>query len=710
VLQGEHTLGRLLKEKMHSTPPFFWGSLRPIMRRSVGKARPGRWQPFFLPILLATATMVWPAETKPPAKPPADAPDLSLEELVKMEIPTVFGASKLEQKTTEAPSSVTIVGSDEIKKYGYRTLAEVLQSVQGFHVTYDRNNSFLGTRGFNSGVYPNSRVLLLVNGHRVNNNLFDGGFIGTEFLLDIDLIDKVEIIRGPGSVLYGNNAFFGVINVRTRSSYQISGIEASGEAASFDSYKGRITYGNRFKNEVELLLSGTLYDSQGPDKLFFKAFNTPQNNNGIAQGLDDDGYKSFFGSIAYRELTLEGGFITRDKGNPTAQFASLFPFPGTNLFVGTIFNDPRFRTSVDQAFVHLRFAHDFSDTLSLVAQAYYDRSTISLDLPLSLFEPLPLNRTVDMGEWSGTEVQLKKRLLERHTLVLGGEYRYDIRQERRNFDVDPFREYRNVNQSSPSYGVYGEGDFALMSKLHLNSGVRYDQHQDLDSTVNPRIALIYTPFESTVIKAIYGTAFRAPTFIETQNQIPLTPEEITSYELIYEQGIGDHLRSSVSGFYNQVDHLISYDTKLGGYLNLEGADVKGVEMGFDAFWGSGVRGRASYTFQETEDRATRKILPDSPRHLGKLSVSAPLVKEKVFAGLEWQYTSSRLTLSGTEAAGFGIVNFTIFSRNLLKGLEASVSLYNLLDREYADPATPFHLQDILERDGRTFRAKLTYKY
>jgi outer membrane receptor for ferrienterochelin and colicins len=557
---------------------------------------------------------------------------------------------------------------------------------------------------------------LLVNGHRVNNNLFDGGFIGTEFILDVDLIDKVEIIRGPGSVLYGNNAFFGVINVRTRSSYQINGVETSGEAASFDTYKGRFTYGNRFKNEVELLLSGTLYDSQGDDKLFFKEFASPQNNNGVARGMDDDEFQSFFGSVAYHDFTLEGGWINRDKRNPTAQFANVIrdPVSGTNRFLGTIFNDPHFVTSVEQAFVNLRFSHDFSDSLGLVAQAYYDTSTIGIALPSFVTAPLPLNKTVDVGELVGTEVQVKQRLFDRHTLTVGGEYRNDFRVERRNFDVDPFQEYLKVRESSQSYGGYIEGDFTLLANLHFNAGVRVDQYKEFSSTANPRIALIYNPVESAVIKAIYGTAFRAPTFIETINpsnlQFPLGPETIDSYELVYEQGIGEHLRSSISGFYNQVDDLISYEIASGAYTNRLGADVIGTELGLEAFWASGVRGRASYTFQETEDRENDRRLADSPKHLVKFNLSAPVIKEKLFAGLEWQYMSGRTTLSGGSAPAFGIVNFTLFSSGLAKGLELSASLYNLFDRTYADPSTPFHLQNIIERDGRTFRAKLTYKF
>src|SRR5439155_27367596 len=132
----------------------------------------------------------------------------------------------------------------------------------------------------------NSRMLLLGNGHRVNNNLTDWALIETSFILDIDLVDRVEIIRGPGSVLYGNNAFFGVINVITREGKQINGVEGSFNYGSFDTYKGRVTIGEQFTNGVRFLVSGTYYDSQGVDALFYRAFNTPAQNHGVAEGMD----------------------------------------------------------------------------------------------------------------------------------------------------------------------------------------------------------------------------------------------------------------------------------------------------------------------------------------------------------------------------------------------------------------------------------------
>src|SRR5690349_15333145 len=116
------------------------------------------------------------------------------EKLLLQEIPSVYGASKYEQKVTEAPSSVSIVTADEIKKFGYRTLGDILRSVRGFYVTYDRNYSYIGVRGFARPSDYNTRILLLIDGHRLNESIYNSVYVGTEAVLDVDLIDRVEII------------------------------------------------------------------------------------------------------------------------------------------------------------------------------------------------------------------------------------------------------------------------------------------------------------------------------------------------------------------------------------------------------------------------------------------------------------------------------------------------------------------------------------
>ncbi|MDB6017903.1 MAG: outer rane receptor for ferrienterochelin and colicin [Pedosphaera sp.] len=672
---------------------------------------------FLLVILFAVDAVAAESQTN---LPPADLTELPLDALLNLDFPKVYAASKVEQKITQAPASITIVTEDEIKKYGYRTLADVLQSVQGFSVSNDRNYAFLGARGVSLGDF-NDRVLLLVDGHRVNNNFNDGAAIGTDFILDIDLVERVEVIRGPSAVLYGNNAFFGVINVITRRGGQINGLETSFDYGSFDTYKGRATFGKQFTNGVDLLLSGTIYESGGADRLFYKEFNYPQLNNGVAQDLDGDAFRSVFGSLGYTDITIEGAFNHRTKTNPTGQFSvtnQTPPFP----FLLTTFNDSRLRTVDDRGYGAVKFAHDFPDVVDVTAQLYYDSFTHKIGYPVSVLSssgltPLPFSSEKDMGEWWGAELQLNKTIWERHVLTLGGEYRDDFRQEQNITGQTPIMGKRQ------SHGVYAQGDFELLSNLHFNGGVRYDQYGSFAPAFDPRTALIYNPFTNSTLKAIYGTAFRAPSFYEiglAGPQLQLKPEKVTSYELVYEQGIGKHLRSSVSGFYNRMSDLIVFTS--GSFANFN-AQTKGVEVALEGFWPSGLSGRASYSFQHTRNDSVTWQVPDSPNHLLKLDLSMPLVKDKLFADLEFQYTSDRrslhnttdssgnpVTVQGQEAGGYGIVNFTLFSRNLIKNLEVSASIYNLLDERYSDPASSFHVQDTIEQDGRTFRVKLAYHF
>ncbi len=241
---------------------------------------------------------------------------MTLEQLMEIEVSKVYAASKYEQKITEAPSSVTIITSDEIRKYGYRTLADILRSVRGFYVTNDRNYSYVGVRGFGRPGDYNSRVLVLIDGHRVNDNIYYSASIGQDFVLDVDLIEKVEIVRGPGSSLYGTNAFFAVINILTKQGSELGGPEVSGEAGSFNTYKGRISYGNEVGSNADLLLSGSILDSKGQN-LFFKEYDSPDTHNGSARNCDYERNYSLFSKLSYQGFVLEGAYVSRTKGIPT---------------------------------------------------------------------------------------------------------------------------------------------------------------------------------------------------------------------------------------------------------------------------------------------------------------------------------------------------------------------------------------------------------
>ncbi|HEY1661183.1 MAG TPA: TonB-dependent receptor [Verrucomicrobiae bacterium] len=633
---------------------------------------------------------------------------------MKIQIPQVT-VEKVEQPATEAPASVTVITSDEIKRYGWRTLGDILESVPGFYISYDRNYDYLGAGGVNLGI-ANNHILLLINGHRINNDLNDSASVDTAFPLDVDLIDHIEIARGPGSVLYGNNAFLGVINVITRQGKDVNGVEESGMYGSYNAYSGRVTIGEQFTNGLNFLLSGTIYHSDGPENLFYPQFNTPSQNNGVAHNMDADGFGSFFGTINYHDFTLEGGYLDRDKVNPTAQY-------------GTTFDDSRFQTDDQRSYVTLKYAHKFSDTLDLSANIYYDRSDYQIDYPEPLFGSAPapfLYEGQETGQWAGGEVQLDKKVWDRHMITVGAEYRDDFEQSANTYEIEPiYTQFPSINDQRENVGVFAQGDFLIVTNLHLDAGIRYDQSFDeqdhFNSSWSPRAALIYDPLPQSTFKFIYGKAFRDPSFDELSElstaDVQPQPESISSYELVYEQGIGNHLRSSISGFYDQMNDLINIQSGIFTNFNV---DTMGTELAMEGKWDDGkIIARASYTLEHSEDLAAGGGLPDSPMHMVKLNASAPLWEDKIFAGLEVQYTSRSQTIyyipgvgsvNGGYVPGYTVVNFTLFSQNLVKNLDVSASIYNLLDKNYFEPASQLHIQNAIQQNGRTFQLKLTYRF
>jgi outer membrane receptor for ferrienterochelin and colicins len=623
------------------------------------------------------------------------------------EIPSISGASKYEQKVTEAPSSVSIVTAAEIKKYGYRTLADILRSIRGFYVTYDRLYPSVGVRGFNRPADYGNRFVLLVDGHRLNDTLYGSIFSGMEFIVDVDLIDRVEVIRGPSSSLYGSNAFLGVINVITRKGRYIKGGEVSGDGGSFSTYKGRLTYGDRFRNGLEMTASGTGFQSEGHRRLYFPEFDTPSTNYGVAENADRDQSRSLFTTVSFHDFTFQGAWVDRKKGDPAAPS-------------GVDFNNPFNRTDDERTYLDLRYEHTFGDRLALTARLFYDRYNYSG----SYIYGGVTNRDLGVVQWWGSEVRATRTFFEKHRLTLGGEYVDNLRQDQSNYDEIPYTSYVDDRRSTKTFAFYVEDEFTVLKNLLINAGVRYDHFESFGGTFNPRLALIYSPFERTALKLLYGRAFRAPNFYELyfqddlyyKSNPSLKPETVHTGELAWEQYIGTRLRGTASLFYSRVSNLIDQvaDPHTGTlrFQNRNDIETKGLELEIEGKWPGGLEGRISYSFQEIRARETGEVLANAPRHLGKanLILPAPFLRDKLYLGIEEQYTSGRRTLADKEAKGFLITNVTLFSQKLVKGLELSGSVYNLFDKKYADPTGPDLRQDTLRQDGRNFRLKLTYSF
>lgn len=644
----------------------------------------------------------------------ADFAEMSLEELGTVKVPMVYGASKFNQKITEAPASVSIITKDDFKKQGYRTLSQALGGVRGFFTINDRAYEYLGVRGVNRLGDYGGRTLITINGHRVNEPLYDSAFIGTEFPLDVDLIERVEVIRGPGSSLYGNNAFFGVINVVTRDpeDFRGNGVEISGSYGDFDEYTGRFSYGNRFKNGASLLLSGSFLQSDGEHNLEYPANPAAGFPGAIERENDGSEVSKIFAALSYNGLTLEGLYGRRLKELPNGPYLA-------------VFNDGRNWMWDESAYLEARFERDLGNDWGLMVRAYGDHYAYEGSYIYDYQDPanpnLTENRDAPEAVWWGAELQLSKVLWEKHRLTFGAEGRHDPMRAQKNFDLDPHFTYIDIEGSQKSAGAYFQDEFRILDTLVLNAGVRSDYFDSFGGTVNPRAGLIYQPWDATTFKALYGQAYRAPNAYELdfenlfyKGNKDLSPEQIQSYELVWEQSIARHYRLTGSLFYNHVTDLITQRIDPGDgrivFQNTDAVDIRGAEIEAEAQWENGVRLRASYSYAQAEDRATGTRPPNSPKGLAKLQATSPLYHDKIFASIELLATSRRGTLAGESLPGHWLVNATLFSQELLKNLELSAGVYNLFDKRYFDPAAPDFMQDINPQPGRTFRIKATYAF
>ena len=679
-----------------------------IARRIRGNRHPRRNRTlrWLLPVAILCAGSVAAQQQSPD-----DLGKQSMEDLVKMKVDSVYGATKFLQKAEDAASSISVITAEEIQRHGYRTLTDVLRGVRSFYVINDRNYSYVGVRGLSLPGDYNARILFLLDGHRINDNIFDGAYVGTEFPVDIDLIDRIEIIRGPDSSAYGTGAFAAVINVITKRGRDLNAIEVSAEAGSWNSYKSRLSFGERFDSGLETLLSGTFYNSQGHGQLFFPEFAAPATNNGIAENADADQAYSVFGDIIYRDFNIHVVGDSRTKHVPTASF-------------GTVFNDPRNQTTDARRYVDAQYHHTFGswETLGRLSYDWYGYHGIYIyDYAGTGIPPFTENYDAANGTWWDFQGDASRVFFKRHKVTFGTEFRQDIRQQQTNYDIQPYHLYFDSHLSARIGALYFQDKFSIRKNLAFVVGLRSDWYRTYGNALSPRAGLHFNPTPNTDLKVNYSWAFRAPNDYEafyagnnsnTANPT-LKPERIRSWEVDVERRFGKRYYVSGAGFLNQIDDLIeqSMDPLTGQpvYANSTRVQTKGLEYELGVKWPGGLEGSVSHTVQNTRSLLSGEDLPNSPRQLAKVNLSVPLLQKKLFASVDAQYTSRARTVAQTEVGGFFLVNLTFFSRKITQKIDLSGGLYNLLDKRYADTGGLEDREVSIPQDGRSFGVKLTYR-
>lgn len=621
---------------------------------------------------------------------------LSLDDLLRVEVQS---ASRYAQPLADSPASVTVIDQEELRHHSYRNLAEALSTVRGVYLSNDRNYSYLGVRGFNRPGDYNSRILLLTDGARRNDTLYDQAQLGNEAPIEIDWVKRLEFVTGPSSAVYGSNALFGSVNAVMLDGGDIQGTRLSADTGSGFSQRLGLMAGQRVDSEHDWFFAVTAYNARGND-LYFPEFDTGS-SSGWARGLDGENYQKAYSKYRFGNWRLSANLSSRDKNLPNAPFTTAFGEPGTH--------------TLDQhALVELAYNGPQSDGLQQQFRVFSGNYRYSGDYILT--GPLD-NRDIGRADWVGGDYRLIITTQPAHKLMLGLETQWNTLLEQRNFDLAPATTYLDNNHPSHTVGFFVQDEWRLSKQWLLNLGLRYDKHSDYAGITSPRAALIYQASIDATLKAMVGNAYRAPNAYERfyddggalQKSNPtLQPEYIRSVELAADFRVGQTGRMGISLYRNDMRDMIDQVTDpsdgLLVYANQSSVQTKGFELDAEKRWPSGQRVRASLS-RQWSSAADGSELGNSPHWLGKLVFSRPVVSGWTMAG-EWLAMSERRALVGS-VAGYGVLNLTLASTPLPGWGEFKLGIYNVGDVLYRDPASSVFIQNALAQDGRQFRLSWT---
>jgi iron complex outermembrane receptor protein len=630
-----------------------------------------------------------------------DLMGMKIEDLSRVQ---VYSASRHLEDIRKAPASVSIITADDIRRNGWRTLGEAIRSLRGFYTSCDRQYTYLGVRGFMRPGDYNSRILLLLNGHRLNDDVYDSAGFGSEFPLDLDLIDHIEVVRGPGSSLFGTNAVFGVINVITRQPAAETGAEVSSETGSFLDRTVRLTMAGR-KGRASGLVSGTLTRSPGESPVYFPAIASPETHDGYAENMDGSHLENAFADVRDGDFRLQGLIASRHKVYPTGSF-------------GTIFNDRRDWDEDAGGYLDASLERKVTATTEVDWHAYYDIYAFSGSGAFAFPGGSEQIFAKARASWMGSEITIAQEIGSQE-LTVGADYEYSFDIRQRTYIAGQPDAFRS-DQSPWIAGVFADLDLTLTPELLLHAGARFDRFNSFVHAVSPRASLVWMPNDRTTMKYMVGQAFRSPNAYEeyyadgitvTTAPRPLVPERILSNELVVEHGLRPWLSMTADGYYNRLKQLIDQvpagTSLLTYFVNDDRVHAEGLEFELTAERKSGLAARASYSASNGEDDAAGAPLENMPHSQAKFNGTAPLGRWG-FGSLESVYIGAMTDGKGTRVPAYLLPNAT-FSSRPLHGWQLASSCYDFSNRRWFSPAGPDDPEDQIPMEGRAWRVSLSWR-
>lgn len=531
--------------------------------------------------------------------------DMSLEDLVNVKI-TI--ASKSEESISDAPGVISVITQDQLKRFGGTTLSDVLKRVPSFLGTtvYMTDRSVIASRG--DQVMPSSsHILLLINGRPIREVL-EGGIKSEVYeSFPVNVIERIEVIRGPGSVLYGSQAFSAVINVVTKSP-DYNSVSVSGSLG--ESLQNNICANVNYKiGDFGIVLAGR-YADKGGWQVDWEAPNITGGIDTVAVTIPDYG-PGAFAELSFKGLRLMCSFNEWNNQNFVPEYQK---FKGLPFFPE---GDATGQITWKKLFGDLGFEHSFSDKYSFSLNTTYTRS---------LFETTRFPWTCrDAFELIVEETNYFKPV-ENFNIVLGGTWGFMTGYEGDARDRDI--KY-NKDHKQNSFSGYLQTDYRW-NWCKLIGGVQLNKVAEFDLDFNPRAGLIIYPLENVNFKALYSTAYRAPSLDELYLDHPtmrgqmvqrlpgdhvkkrnLTPEKVNTFDL----GINyqnDEVQFGLNGFQSRMKNLIIQDRDPSRYAiptwdNIGEVTIFGLECEGKYYLSKELLFEGSMLYQESKDENSSEV-------------------------------------------------------------------------------------------------------
>jgi outer membrane receptor for ferrienterochelin and colicin len=625
----------------------------------------------------------------------------------------VNAASRSTEAVADAPSSVSIIGQRELAALRYPTIAEAVRGLPGVYTWNDRSYQAIGFRGLGRlGSYGN-RVLVLVDGHPLNDDWLGSSYVGYDARVGLDDVERIEVVRGPGSVLYGTNAFSGVVNVVTRKPTGKSG-EIGISTAESGVARGRV------RANVPLP-GGGLWTSAAVARGRGRNFYFPE-LDATARGADGFEAGTLEGRYHRKSWSAAWYLQSHHKQLPTGEYESLLA-------------DPRTEQTDTRGSFELKAEPRWSDSLTTLTRLHANHYRFDGAYARAIDDG-GLERDTFRGTWFGFEQRAEltpSRLLK---LTIGGEGQLHAQVEEKARDESgSFLNDEHPYQVGAAYALV---DVRPSERLHLAAGVRLDAYSTFGRSLNPRLSLVTKPYAGGNTKLMFGKAFRAPSVYElyyndggfTQVKSPnLSSESIYSLEAEHGHRFSPTISATLAAFVNYARDLVltagrGDESSPLHYVNARAPiGTAGAEVTLRRDWRQGYMLALSYSFQRSrflsetslsslirfEQSPDFRRVANSPEHLGSVKAALPVLGRTLALASRLSFEGSRFDRNEQQGdarqdrqPGFAIWDLVLTGRAERYHFSWAAGVYNAFDWRYDLPVSAEFTQRTITQDGRSF--------